>query len=91
MYHVSLEKYADADEQHNSGSCLLTHHLHGGWMHQDMKAWLYPRVIITCHSYDHHFRRETRILVSCGEPMCHHHSLRDYWQLDITGGAIGVF
>lgn len=76
---------------HSSGRSQPNHHLHEGWMHQDVRSWLSPRVIITCHFYDHSFRRETRILVSYGESMGHQQSLRDYWQLVVAGGAIVVF
>lgn len=32
---------------HSSGSSQPNHHLHEGWMHQDNKSWLSPRVIIS--------------------------------------------
>lgn len=31
------------------------------------------------------------MLVSCGEPIGHHQSLKDYWQLVVAGGALVVF
>ena len=73
---------------HSSGSSQPNHHLHEGWMHQDIKSWLSPRVIITCHFYDHPFRGETGMLVSCGEPMGHHRYLKDYWQLVVAGAPL---